>query len=260
MRMKPRQFESRCTLNKVHLVLSEQQRLNPFWSQPATLSLLGKGPRFIPKAGSLSTTEVLGACARLNYRMVRAFERYVKRQEYECKDAIRREEGIQQWTPKQRSLSTEYCRTYVTRFFKCVEENGVWNGNQFLSPCFDRHIRTIERDIVAAATCAKKTLTARHRWPNITRAEQSVIQRLLEFDVGYDNADKNYGAVVSSKELFKEQCLMHLEDGKGTYCKTADKSREDILEEILSRLRLILIPFKKQGEGWKQVVESIIMI
>ena len=26
-----------------------------------------------------------------------------------------------------------------------------------------------------------------------------------EIDVGYDNADKNYGAVVSSKELFKEQ-------------------------------------------------------
>ena len=137
MRMKPLQFETRCTQNKVHFVLSEQQRRNPFWSQPATLSLLGKGSRFIPKAGPLSTTEVLGACARLNYRMVRAFERYVKRKEHECKDAILREKGIQQWTTKQRSLSTEYCRTYVARFFKCADENGVWNGNQFLSPSFN---------------------------------------------------------------------------------------------------------------------------
>ena len=35
-------------------------------------------------------------------------------------------------------------------------------------------------------------------------------------EVGYIIADKNYGAVVYSKELFKEQCLLHLEDGKGT--------------------------------------------
>ena len=42
---------------------------------------------------------------------------------------------------------------------------------------------------------------------------------------------------------------MHLEDGKGIYCK-----REDILEEILSRLRLILVHLKRQGEGWKHIV------
>ena len=100
----------------------------------------------------------------------------------------------------------------------------------------------------------KKTLTTRHRWPNVTRAEQTVIQRMREFDVGYDHADKNYGTVVSSKELFKEQCLMHLEDGKGTYCKIADQSREDILEEILSLLLLILIPFRRQSEELKRRV------
>ena len=81
---------------------------------------------------------------------------------------------------------------------------------------------------------------------------------MREIDVGYNIADKNYGAVVYSKELFKEQCLLHLEDGKGTYYKIADQTREDILEEILSRLRTILIPFKRQGEGWKHVAESII--
>lgn len=259
MRMTPRQLETRCTHNKVHFVLSEQQRWNPFWSQPATLTLLGKGPRFIPKARSLSTTEVLGACARLNYRLVRAFERYVNREEYKRREATRREAGIQQWTPKQRSLSTEYCRTYVSRFFKCAHESGAWRGNQFLSPLFDRHMRTMERDIVAAATSARKFLTARHRWPNITGAEQSVIKRMREFDVGYNIADKNYGAVVYSKELSKEQCLLHLEDDKGTYWKITDRTKEDILDEILSKLRMILIPFKKLGEGWKQVAESIIL-
>ena len=258
MRMPPQQFETRCTHNMVHFVLCEQQRRNPFWSQSATLSLMGKGPRFIPKARSLSTTEVLGACARLNYRMVRAFERFVKRNDHNCRDVIRREAGIQSWTPKQCSLTTEYCRTYVKRFFKCADENGTWRGNQFLSPFFDRCIRTMERDIVASTTNARKTLTARYRWPNITKAEQSVITRMQEIDVGYNIADKNYGAVVYSKKLFKEQCLLHLEDGKGTYCKIVDQTREDILEEILSRLRMILIPFKTRGMGWAHVAESIL--
>ena len=37
---------------------------------------------------------------------------------------------------------------------------------------------------------------------------------------------------VSSNELFKKQYLMHLDDGKGNHCKTADQTKEDILEEI----------------------------
>ncbi len=45
---------------------------------------------------------------------------------------------------------------------------------------------------------------------------------------------------------------MHLEDGKGTNCKTVDQTREDILEEV------ILIPFKKEGMGWAHVAELIL--
>ncbi len=49
-----------------------------------------------------------------------------------------------------------------------------------------------------------------------------------------------------------------LEDGKGTYCKTVGQTKEDILDEISSRLRMILIPLKKQGMGWAHVAESIL--
>ena len=90
----------------------------------------------------------------------------------------------------------------------------------------------MERDIVATATSAKNFLTARHPWSNIT----GVIKRMRELDDGYNIADKNYGAVVYSKELSKEQCLLHLEDSKGTYCRITNQTKEDILDEILSKL------------------------
>ena len=48
-------------------------------------------------------------------------------------------------------------------------------------------------------------------------AEQSVFKRKREFDAGYNTTDKNYSTVVSSKDLSKEHCLLHLEDTKGTY-------------------------------------------
>jgi len=188
VRMTPWQFETRCTHNTVHFVLNEQQRRNPFWNQPATLTLLGKGPKFIPKARPLTSKEVLGACARLNYRMVRAFERFIRRDRYEHMKALQRECGIQDWFPKQRSLTTEYCRTYVKGFFRCSDAYGPWGGNQLLSPYFDRSISNIERDIIAVATAAKKSLSARHRWPNITKVEQSVIMQMRELDVGYNSS------------------------------------------------------------------------
>jgi hypothetical protein len=77
-----------------HFVLSEQQRSDPLWSNPAMHTLLGKDPRFIPKARSLSTTEVQTACARLGYRLVRAFERYVDGGYQERRTQAMKEEGV----------------------------------------------------------------------------------------------------------------------------------------------------------------------
>lgn len=259
MRMTPWQLETRCNHNLVHFVLTEQQRRNPLWNQPTTLTLLGKTPRFIPKARSLSDLEVHGACARLGFRLVRAFERFVRKDYHKLRNEAQREAGIQKWTPKQRSLSVEHCRSYVSRFFKCtLYGGGCWQGNQMLSPSFEKCVDNLERDIVAVAAEARKSLTARHRWPNITQAERYAISRIVATDVGFNMADKNFGPVVYSRTLFNEQCRLHLEDSKGTYCRIDNQSREDILEEVLSKLRMILIPFKRQGEAWKIVCESII--
>ena len=79
---------------------------------------------------------------------------------------------------------------------------------------FDRCLRNFERDVIRIATDAKRTLSVKHKRPNITKAEQCVIMRMGELDVGYNISDKNYGAVVYLKDLFREQCLMHLEDEK----------------------------------------------
>ena len=257
MRMTPQQLEARCTNNKVHFVLNEAERKNPIWSQAGTISLLGKGPKFILKAKSLSSTEAREAGDKLKYRLVRAFSRYVYKEEYRRKEEAQRNAGIQPWRPRQNYMTPEFCRSYVHDFFLCAEGRGAWMYNQHLSPLFELRARELERGIIAAAIEARTNLAARHRWPNLTKAERTALATIRGLDVGYNIADKNYGAVLYSKSMFKEQCILHLEDGEGTYEKIINRSAYDILEDVKLRLEALLLPFKKRGGGWTQVVESI---
>ena len=155
-------------------------------------ALLGKGPRFIPKARSLSTTEVQTACARLGYRLVRAFERYVDGGYHEMRMQAMKEEGIRLWTPRQRQLPASFCHSYVSSFFKCQRvDGGAWRSNQLLSPFFDRCIRNIEydHDILTSASTVQSDLAARLKRPNLNHAEFAVLKSVLSLDVGYNNAD-----------------------------------------------------------------------
>lgn len=262
MRMTPGQFETRCAHNSVHFVLAEQHRDNPLWRNPSVLSLLGKGPAFIPKPKPLSTTEVQGACARLGFRLVRAFERYVEGDYHALKEQEMRAEGIQKWTPKRSALSVQYCRSYVANFFKCQKrgnKEGAWQGNQFLSPFFDRCIKNFEYDTLEVAATVRKALPLRWKRPNLSAAERSATASVLNLDVGYNSSDKNYGPVLYSKELSRVQCQLHLEDAsKGTYRKIVDETKEDILQSILLKLRSLLCRFKERGAPWDYLCNSII--
>jgi hypothetical protein len=101
------------------------------------------GRKFIPKARALSMTDVLGACSRLNYRMVRTFERFVRRAEHKWRDALRKEVGFNHGPVS----NTHQLRTIAE--LTCSGSSDAWmrmghGGNQSLSPFFGRFIRTME--------------------------------------------------------------------------------------------------------------------
>ena len=258
-RMTPEQIELRCTHNKVHFVLSDQHQLDPIWSRPETRTLLGKGPKFTPMASSLREVDVSHAVANLQFRMVRAFERFANKAEYERKDNVRRAAGIQDWFPKRQKRSEEECRTYVQDFFSDARQSGTWARNKGRAPSLKRRLFMLGDGITEAVKEAKsRVIPTRHRKPNLSKGERAVLVRLREMDIGYNVADKNYGAVVYSRDLFIEQCRLHLEDGKGTYYKIVGRSDEDILEDVVFRLRMILMPFKEKGEAWASTALSIL--
>jgi hypothetical protein len=87
------------------------------------------------------------------------------------------------------------------------------------------------------------------------------MESVLDLDIRYNNADKNYGPTAYSQELAKEQCSLHLNDQeKGTYLRIVDETKEDILRSIILKLRSILCRFKEIGDSgiWAHVCNSII--
>jgi hypothetical protein len=75
MRLTPLQFETSYTHNLVWAAEAEpflgvNLPLFVWGPYPEGPRVLGKGPKFMSEARSLSTTKVLGACAKLKYRML----------------------------------------------------------------------------------------------------------------------------------------------------------------------------------------------
>jgi len=89
---------------------------------------------------------------------------------------------------------------------------GPWKGNQMHSPSFDLCVQNFERDMLSTTTIANKTCSIKHRRPNTIKTEQHALEKMRALDVFYNIENKVYGAVDYSKELFREKCLLHLED------------------------------------------------
>jgi hypothetical protein len=107
----------------------------------------------------------------------------------------------------------------------------------------------------------RNNLPARLKRLNLNRAEYAALKSVLSLEVGYNNADKNYGPTIYSRELAKEQCRLHLDDQeKRTYSRIADETKEDILNGVLLKLRSLLCHFKGLGNtgAWDIVCSSIL--
>ena len=72
-----------------------------------------------------------------------------------------------------------------------------------------------------------------------------------ELDVGINIADKKYGTVVYSKNLFKEQRLMHLEDEKGHTGRLLIDRRRTSLKTCFSNFGESSYPSKGKARDGK---------
>ncbi len=200
MRMTPWQLETRCNRNVNNLVLSEQQRSIPLWSNPAVHTLLGKGNCFIPKARPLSMTEVkklapdldTGWCELSNAMSIEDITNRKRRQWRRRKSEHgSRDNAHYQWSSVALTLP-------VFLNVKGKMEDYGEATNFFHPPLID---------VSERLNLILSPLPARSCPAQETKLDPSWICSYGErFGSRYqNNADKNYGPTAYSQELAKEQ-------------------------------------------------------
>jgi hypothetical protein len=77
---------------------------------------------------------------------------------------------------------------------------------------------------------------------NLSKNEKELLNKLKEYQIGFNISDKNFGPVLYSRDEYLQQCRLHLHDDKGTYEAVA-LSRNKILEMLLEKLTKMLRPY-----------------
>ena len=93
--------------------------------------------------------------------------------------------------------------------------------------------------------------------PNIPAAERKMIRTLLGYSVGYNISDKMLGPVLYSRDLYLDQCKLHLEDGKGTYERISE-SKKQILVSVVDRLKCLLTAYSEPGSAVEQLSKTFL--
>ena len=250
-----KQLELRCTSNTVHYVLNKEHSKDPLLNSNSLRLLLSKTPKFLPTPKRLKKSNVEQDCDLFGFRLIKTFNRFV------CRDYINKAQagadsvGIIRWKPKQFPHSSDYYSQYTRDFFKDSEMSGTtWRMNRDTCPVLQSFIASVKTATVKTATCiAKQDIRIR---PNITRGERSLFRNVQDRDVGYNISDKNYGSVLYSRDLYLEQCEMHLRDDKGTYMYT-DRPKDLILEDVIIRLKTLVSNCFNDDPATKPLVRTL---
>ena len=230
-----KQLELRCTNNTVHFVLNQTHATDPLLTSNDLKRILSKTPKFRPTPKPLRPSTVEKDCNLFGHRLIKTFNRFV------YKDLINRAKlnsknaGIHTWKPKQFPHSMDFYDKFNQEYFDTSKGSGyTWKKHNAKCPGLQDFIKNFKKDTMyKTATLSRQDLRIK---PNLLLKERLIIRTVLNKNVGFNNSDKNFGPVLYSRDLYLEQCKMHLLDDKGTYQFT-DKPKDLILKDVTHRLK-----------------------
>jgi hypothetical protein len=237
--MSVKQLELRCTSNTVHYVLNQDHMEDQLLNSNELKRVLSKTPKFRPTPSLIKPKTVAKDCDLFGHRIIKTFNRFV------CNDFIEQAKvhcklaGIVPWKPKQFPYPQDFYAKYNQDFFDTSKPSGyVWKTHSAKCPRLKDFITSLKQDTVnKSATIAKRRFRIK---PNLLPKERYImIRTVLNRNVGFSDSDKNFGPVLYSRDLYLQQCQMHLFDRKGTYEYT-QKPKDLILNDVARRLKNLL--------------------
>ena len=236
--MTPAQLELRRSLNTVHYVLNKEHQVDPLLTCNQVRMVLGYTPKFIPTPRRTTTKDVARYCDVLGYRLTKTFNRFISLNFIQQARENSLAAGIIPWTPEQYPYSDAYYGGFIRDYFDVKKPSGwFWRTHRDKCPGLQNFITSFKRDAMRCMSgISSRGISSKS---NMTLAERNLIQTLAKYNVGYNISDKMLGPVLYSRDLFLEQCALHLYDGKNTY-EPISGGRDEILQHIVNKLKRLL--------------------
>jgi hypothetical protein len=177
--------------------------------------LLSKTPCFIPAPRKISGTAVADDCYKFGYSLVKAFDRFVRKDNIWVARDTAADFGFVQWTPKQFPFPRGYYKDFVTRFFQTPLDlnhpGSLWRDNWDKCPDLPQFITMFSEHVMTNVEVINRGTASRS---NLSKNEKELLNKLKEYQIGFNISDKNFGPVLYSRDEYLQQCRLHLHDDK----------------------------------------------
>jgi hypothetical protein len=161
--------------------------------------LLSKTPCFIPAPRKISGTAVADDCYKFGYSLVKAFDRFVRKDNIWVARDTAADFGFVQWTPKQFPFPRGYYKDFVTRFFQTPLDlnhpGSLWRDNWDKCPDLPQFITMFSEHVMTNVEVINRGTASRS---NLSKNEKELLNKLKEYQIGFNISDKNFGPVLYS--------------------------------------------------------------
>ena len=240
-----KELELRNSNNSVHFVLNQDHEADPLLTSNEVRGLLGKTPRFIPTPKGIDPKDIARNCDIFGFRLIKTFNRSIYADSIAMANKDSLQSGIKTWKPRQFPHQSDYYEKYIKAYFSSSPSIGnIWRENCFKCPNLQRFILSFKEKAMDNAHAINSLRPSNRN--NLRSKERYLLRDLKQYDIGYNISDKNMGPVIYSRDLYIQQCLLHLNDEKGTY-EIIDKPKDVVLQETFQKLKNLLNSHKKDN-------------
>ena len=190
------------------------------------------GPKFALTSNRIPDSIIDDQISIFQYRIIRNIEATVLAARKDIHETMNTTEQRKP-TKRRKQLVPKTCREYTEKFMT----GGKWRTHV---PDLEDTIATMRNRIMTSISKVRST-------PNLTKKERKCVQQLSrQGKVVLLNSDKSMGPVAMSKNLFIEECFVHLYDKVGTYILLGHgkETKEAICNELESKVRELMNAMK----------------
>ena len=248
-------LETRISNNDIHRMLTEEDKRLLVWKGGFAETMISWGPDMVPTPPPWTLHEIAYSIELFIKRILKKVNKewYGDRiHEGNCQIV---DAGFKVWPILERKWSLAKLRKYNDEFFKKKDWKFKIRDFKGLQSWADQ-FRIKQFAVMLEARKYQKAPNNLQKW------HIEALDFMKRLGLLVNITDKKAGSIVYSKDVFIKECMLHIEDGKGTYERLYNVTTAEIFCKVRARFETELLPFTKDShgkddKGFKQILKLV---